>query len=368
MTDSPIRLEHVEACRVEVPFRRPFVTANGEYARRSSWILRLRDADGREAFGEASLDPAASPAAEEMLARAVRDAVTGATMGRLPSAAELAGLGEPGRALRAAIDGALWWLRATRAMAGGSAGRVAAVPVNATVDFGGPKAAAEAASQAVSVGYSTLKVKAGAERETEVLVERIRAVRTAVGPSVRLRIDVNGAWDLRTAAERLDAIARFGIEYVEQPLPAWDLAGHAELRATCGVPVALDESIGSENAAAEALTAGAADVLVVKPTRVGGPEVVAAIGARAARAGVPVVVSTFFETGIGIHAALRIATDLPVVGAGPAHGLATAGILAHDLLAAAIPVVDGRMSVPTGLAIDEDALRRYTRETAVAGG
>ena len=51
-----------------------------------------------------------------------------------------------------------------------------------------------------------------------MLVERVRAVRAAVGPDVRLRLDVNGAWDLETATERLDAIARFALEYVEQPL------------------------------------------------------------------------------------------------------------------------------------------------------
>ena len=84
--------------------------------------------------------------------------------------------------------------------------------------------------------------------------------------------------------------------------------------------------------------ADAADVLVVKPARVGGPGAVAEIAALAAARGVPVVISTLFETGIGIAAALAMAVDLPDV-ASPRwpepldHGLATAGLLEHDLLA-----------------------------------
>ena len=135
----------------------------------------------------------------------------------------------------------------------------------------GPEAAAEAAQQSVESGFATLKVKAGAERETEVLVDRVRAIRAAVGPDVRLRLDVNGAWDLATATDRLEAVARFDIEFVEQPLAAHDLDGMAELRRRVRVPIAADEAAASVRDVRGLLEAEAADVLVVKPARVGGP-------------------------------------------------------------------------------------------------
>src|SRR6185503_10712419 len=103
------------------------------------------------------------------------------------------------------------------------------VGVNATLPSLGPAAVSEAARQSVESGFTTLKLKAGAERETDVLVERVREIRLAIGPDVRLRLDVNGAWDLATAEERLEAVARFDIEFVEQPLPAHDLEGLATL-------------------------------------------------------------------------------------------------------------------------------------------
>ena len=76
-----------------------------------------------------------------------------------------------------------------------------------------------------------------------MLVERVRAIRTAVGPDVRLRLDVNGAWDLATATDRLEAIERFDIEFVEQPLAAHDIDGMAELRRRVRVPIAADEAV-----------------------------------------------------------------------------------------------------------------------------
>ena len=159
----------------------------------------------------------------------------------------------------------------------------------------------------------TLKVKAGAERETEVLVERVRAIRAAVGPDIGLRLDVNGAWDLPTATDRLEAIQRFDIEFVEQPLAAHDIDGMAELRRRVGVPIAADEAAASVRDVRGLLEADAVDVIVVKPARVGGPAAVAEIAELAAARGVPVVISTLFETGIGIAAALAMAAGLPEV-------------------------------------------------------
>jgi o-succinylbenzoate synthase len=270
--------------------------------------------------------------------------------------------GAPGRALAAALGSALLDL-------GEPPPRDAdGVGVNATLPALGPDAVAEAAEQAVESGFATLKVKAGAERETEVLVERVRAIRTAVGPDIRLRLDVNGAWALETAIDRLEAVERFDIEFVEQPLPAHEVEAAAELRQRVRVPIAADEAAASVRDVRGLLEAGAADVLVVKPVRVGGPEAVAEIARSAAQRGVPVVLSTLFETGIGIAAALAMAARLPDVDAMD-HGLATAGLLEHDLLARSLIVEDGRMVAPggegrggLGVALDLRALERFRVE------
>jgi L-alanine-DL-glutamate epimerase-like enolase superfamily enzyme len=360
----------LSALRVRIPFRRPFATATGMWLHREAWIVLLEGADGRLGLGEAVLEPDATEVEETILARAIREAASRAREGDLPDAEELELLGGPGRAFRAALDGA----RVDLALAPDGS----AVPVNGTIGFAAPREGAEAALQALEAGYTTLKLKAGAERETTDLVARVRAIRAAVGPDVRLRIDVNGAWDLPTAEERLEAVARFDVEYVEQPLRPDDAAGAAELRAQVRVPIAADEAVYSPGSARALLAAGAADVLVVKPARVGGPVAVAEIAADAARRGVSVVLSTLFETGIGMAAARAAAAALPVVtwrgvaGRLP-HGLATAGLLEHDLLRTPLLIEDGLLAAPggdgsagLGIALDDRALRRFAVEAVEA--
>ena len=365
------RFARIEAIHVRVPFRRPLLDATGEYTHRRSWLLRMVDEDGREGLGEAALNPFAEEVTTSALARLIRELVPELAAGRPPAWSELAREGEPGRASMAAVEGAIAALAVAQ---GGNTRATDPIPVSATIIFGGPDAGADAAAQAVELGFETLKLRAGFERTTDQLVDRIRAIRAAVGPEPRLRVDAGGAWDLDTASERIEAIERFRIEFVEQPMAAWDVTGHSTLRQRVRVPVALDESIDSEGSARAALAEGAADVFVVKPARVGGVAATMRITDAASAAGTSVVLGTYFETGVGIAAALRIAAELRSREprdrqlTEPAHALATSGILIHDLLSAPLPIKNGRMAVPAAVALDESEVDRYALERFEAQG
>ena len=385
-SSDPIALPHltrVEAIHVRVPFRRPLLDVTGEFTHRRSWLLRIVDEEGREGLGEAALNPIATDTTSGALATLIREIVPALAAGRLPVWSVLAAEGEPGRAAMAAVDGAIAALTAAQA----TPADLGPIPVSATIVFAGPDAGADAAAQAVELGFETLKLRAGFERTTDQLVDRLRALRVAVGPEPRLRIDVGGAWDLEIAAERIAAIEPFRIEYVEQPLAEWDLTGHAALRERVRVPIALDESIDSEGSARAALAEGAADVIVVKPARVGGLAATMRMVEAASAAGASAVLGTYFETGVGIAAALRIAEAMragPTKGSAvprpaggafegqlsveAAHGLATAGLLVHDLLAAPLPIQKGRMAVPGVVTLDEREVERYMLERCEAGG
>ena len=361
----------LRADRVAVRFRRPFPVAAGMWNAREAWILHLTDPDGRTGVGEAVVEPDDGEVAGSVLEALVREAISMAAGGRLPTGEELEAHGRSGRALRAALDAARFDLDGRSPPALGPHGD--GVGVNAVLPLLGPRPSAEAARQAVAAGFRTLKLKVGAERETEVLVDRVRAVREAIGDGVGLRLDANGAWDAVTAEERLGAVARFGIEYCEQPLSGDDPAALADLRRRVRVPLAADETVASLRAVRELLEAGAVDVLVVKPSRVGGIVVGSAIAELGAEHGVPVVVSTLFETGVGIAAALAMAGGLPDTDWDLDHGLATAGLLEHDLLTGELVVDDGRMWLPDhvgpgglGIALDEEALARYRIEVLEA--
>ena len=364
---------------VLVPFRAPFETAAGTWTARESWLLRLEREDGRVGWGEAVLEDAGdAPVLEALFDELV-------ATGLPPADALVSRTGAAGRAFRAALEGALLDLdpgvppagsggstAATGGAGAGAGGSTApnGIGVNATIGAAETAAAAVAALAAVAAGFRTLKLKAGHGDTTASLVERLFAVRAAVGDDVALRLDVNGTWTPDEAAERLRALAGVGLQYVEQPLDPAALAEAAALRASTGTPLAADEAVESLEAARAILDAGAADVLVLKPARVGGPRVVAAIASLAAERGVPVVLSSLFETGVGLATALACAAALPDVPGWPAagrdHGLATADLLRDDLLVAPLAVEAGRMRAPggpgcggLGITVDERAIARY---------
>jgi o-succinylbenzoate synthase len=364
---SEAQVAAAEAIRIRVPFRRPVLTSLGIWSQRESWIVQLCDGAGAVGLGEAALDPGQGEQTTELV-RLIRELVERVAGGEpLPEAAELEAAGVAGRALRCALDSAaldLGWVWAKAAPGGPPRD----IPVNAAIGVMEADGTVAAAVGAVAAGFATLKLKVGPERDAAALVERVAAVRAAVGAEVRLRLDVNAAWDVATARERIAAVAPFGIEFVEQPVAAGDPSRLAAVRHGSPVPIAADEAVSSVAAARELLAARAADVLVVKPARVGGPLAAWEIAALAAAEGVPVVISTLFETGVGLAAALATAAYLPGGHSRRqlAHGLATADLLESDLLVRGLPIVQGRMIVPRepglGIALDGAALARYTVE------
>ncbi|WP_253736764.1 mandelate racemase/muconate lactonizing enzyme family protein [Halohasta salina] len=222
------------------------------------------------------------------------------------------------------------------------------VPVNATIGDGSVRETVDAATAAVDDGFDWLKLKVGL-REPDVDFERVRAVRTAVDDGVSIRLDANGAWDRPTAKRMVDRLAPVGIDYLEQPLPAADLADHGTLRGH-GVDIAVDESL-AETSVEAVIDAGAADVVVIKPMAVGGPTRAVAAAGAARAAGVEPVVTTTIDAVVARTAAVHVAAAIPDV---TACGLSTGSLLDDDLAADPVAIADGRARLPTGAGLCGD--------------
>ncbi|ERH06405.1 MAG: L-alanine-DL-glutamate epimerase related enzymes of enolase superfamily [Halonotius sp. J07HN4] len=232
----------------------------------------------------------------------------------------------------------------------GSDGSIPArVPVNATVGDGDRETTVAAAEHAVSEGFDCLKLKIGS-RPVDSDIDRIRAVRAAVGSTVDLRVDANGAWDAATAEQALDSFADIGVDYVEQPLSADELDGHRRLRGR-GVDIALDESV-AETSPSAVIDADAADVVILKPMAVGGPLRATRTAAAAREAGIEPVVTTTIDAVVARTAAVHVAAAIPEVAA---CGLATGSLLAEDLAADPVTIREGAASVPTAGGLCGDA-------------
>ena len=220
----------------------------------------------------------------------------------------------------------------------------ARVPVGALVTAQDPQGAAAEARRRLAQGFRTLKLKLGAS-EFELDLARVAAVREAAGSEAGLRLDANGAWKEADTPPRLRELARFGIEFLEQPVAAPEVEALARLRSAAPFPIAADEAVRSEAHAEALLAAHAADLLVLKPAAVGDLRAASRIAARARRARVPVVVTSFLDSGLGRTAALHLTASV----SGPlrAAGLATGELLAEDL-ATGPPVLEGTLALPRG--------------------
>jgi o-succinylbenzoate synthase len=225
----------------------------------------------------------------------------------------------------------------------------ASVPVNVTVPAVGPEQAHAIVSAS---GCRTAKVKVAEPGQPESAdVDRVAAVRDAIGPSGKVRIDANGGWDVDAAARMLKLLAPFDLEYAEQPCATLDeLAG---LRLRVDVPVAADESIRRAEDPLAVRAAGAADIVVLKAQPLGGVRPALRI---AEACGLPVVVSSAVETSVGLAAGVALAAALPSLDY--ACGLATMSLLAGDVTAAPLAEVGGELPVRPA-EVDEEALGRW---------
>lgn len=222
------------------------------------------------------------------------------------------------------------------------------VPVNATIPAVDPE---RAHAMTLRSGCRTAKVKVAERGQTDADdVARVEAVRAALGPGGRVRVDANGAWNVDHAVRVIKELDRFDLEYVEQPCATLDEL--AQVRRRVPVPIAADESIRRADDPLKVRAAEAADIAVLKVQPLGG--VRAAL--RVAEAtGLPVVVSSAVETSVGLAAGVALAAALPELPY--ACGLGTLSLLSGDVVHDPLAPVDGVIEVRRA-EVDEAALRR----------
>lgn len=248
-----------------------------------------------------------------------------------------------------------------------SNGPVEGIPVNATVSLGGARddnsvgkgesrgdsdVDSSPASETITrhvrdlidAGYRTIKLKAGAG-PLDADLERIVAIDDTVeaidDEYIQLRIDANGSWTPDEARQAIRTCRSLPVEYIEQPLPPDSLD---QIEALCGngVDIALDESLLEFDVEA-LIERRPADVFVLKPMVLGGPDIAARTARRCRAAGIEPVVTTTFDAVIARTAAVHVAATIPNV---RACGLATGVRIGDDLAPDPAPVSDGQIAVP----------------------
>jgi O-succinylbenzoate synthase len=212
------------------------------------------------------------------------------------------------------------------------------VPVNAIVPAVSPE---QAYALVTASGCATAKVKvADAPGSLDADVERVEAVRDALGPGGEVRVDANAAWEVDEAVTAIRALekAAGGLQYVEQPCPS--IAELAAVRRRVDVRIAADESIRRAEDPLKVAVAEAADVAVLKCAPLGGVRRALAV---AQACGLPCVVSSALQTSVGLAAEIALAGALPELDF--ACGLGTGALFTADVVDAPLLPVDGWLPV-----------------------
>jgi L-alanine-DL-glutamate epimerase-like enolase superfamily enzyme len=313
--DAVARIVEVATARLVRELNQPFVTALRSTTQVVSVAVRLTTDDGAAGYGEAPqiwrVTGESQASVEACVLGPLADALLGLDLDA-ESVAAVHGLlartvaGNTGA--RAACEVAAIDVvaqasgRGFAAFLGSSAETVATdITIAATVS--------DPAAERVPAGFAAAKIKVGIDPAD---VERVIRIHGEAGDGVRIRVDANQAWDLDTATAALDRWERADVplEFIEQPLPAWDLRGHAELRRRVPVPVLLDESVFSVHDLDRAVDAEAADMVNIKLAKCGGVFAGREIARLARRCDLGLMVGSMMESELGVSAAAALASAI----------------------------------------------------------
>jgi o-succinylbenzoate synthase len=360
-----MRIEEVGLEPLRLELFRPLRTARATYEAREGFVVRLVDDEGHVGWGEAMPLPEFGTESREACEAALRKYLEHLRAAPMPEELESLsehlpplppgeGQGEGARpraytpAARHALEQALLDLLARRQ--GMPVSRLLSmharpeVTVNALLSAEGPEALAKEAAQAVAQGYRTLKLKVGA-RPLEEDEARVSAVRSAIGPEVRLRVDANGAWTEEEAEKALALLDTCRLELCEQPLPPEAYAEMSRLQLRVSCPLAADESL----ALPEAIRAFLGDlptvgILVLKPMVLGGLLPALALGHEAAFRGMEAYVTSSLDGVVARAGAAHLAAALP--SGRHASGLAVGHLFRNEPVAHPYRPERGRILLP----------------------
>ena len=373
-TTSDLIVQTVTSVIVDVPTVRRHKLSSLSVTAQSYVIVRVRLANGVEGIGEAATlgGPRWSEESVESIKANIDAYLAPALIGAQADQFERAGAlldaaAKRNNAAKAALETALidavgrtLGLPAVALLGGAMRDRI---PVLWTLASGDPEQEIEEAEKKIAARlHNQFKVKIGAQ-SPEADLARMGRLAEALEGRASLIVDANMAWDETVANRCLPALGEMGVRLVEQPLPAWNMAGTARVRARSTVPLMADESVFSPHDMLAVACAGAADVVSLKLVKHGGLINTRKVAAVAEAAGIGLYGGCLLESSIGAAAHLQVFASLRELTWGCEHF--GPQILTDDLVTEPLRFEDFHVHLPSGpgigVVLDEDKLRRYSR-------
>jgi L-alanine-DL-glutamate epimerase-like enolase superfamily enzyme len=318
-----MKIMQIETIPVQVPIDPQRATHGGRGSHTISpfLLVKIHTDEGIVGLGEVSCTPIWSGEDQVTSAHFIRDILAPLLVGQDPTAVEHL-MYRVNQAIahnpftKAAIEMALWDILGKAAglplyrLLGGAVREC--VPTKFSVSGLAPDKAAEIAAWAMGQGFCAMKVKVGLDPAEDVA--RVRAVREAIGPAVRLGVDANGGWSPRVAIQTIEQLYDYDLYFVEQPTADLDVTWLADVRNHIRLPVVADESVYTLQDAMAIVRANAADVFSVYVGK-GGLGLARKIAAVAEAAGLVCTVGSNLELGIGNAAMIHLALSTTAIDA-----------------------------------------------------
>lgn len=318
----PMNIESIDAFAVRIPLRpqRRMISALGSHDVSDFVLVRLTTDTGLVGAGEATVTPRWSGetvwGAHAIITRLLAPHLIGKPANDATVTEIMDSLAVGNWFAKAAVEMACWDVMgraAGRPVFELLGGKVRDLTIRSRFSLGayGSDEAARRAADLVAQGFATIKVKVGTGIDSDI--ERVRAVRRAIGGDVELTIDANGGWSFDQALDVLPQIADCDIAIVEQPVPRGDYSGMKRLREQLGIKILADESCFDQSQLLELIDRGCCDAVTLYPGKQGGIARAARMAALAGQGGIPCTIGSNLEWDVGAAAMMHFVVSSPNV-------------------------------------------------------
>lgn len=303
-----LTIEHINLYRLSIPLKEPFTTSLGVEESAQNVIVKIETREGITGYGECSPYMLINGESQDtcmIVGQYLAKVLKGQDPLDIPNCIQLMDAVIYGNtSIKSAFDIALYDIASQKAglplyrFLGGEKNKI--IITDYTVSIGEPGKMAEDAVKIKEMGFPAIKVKLGKDGPTDV--ERIRAIRQAVGPDIPIRIDANQGWKINEAIETLKALKEFNIEHCEEPIARWKYRKLRKVKKNSPIPIMADESCGDEHDAENLIDLEACDYFNIKLGKSGGIYKGLKIVDRAEKAGIHLQVGAFLESRLAMTA------------------------------------------------------------------
>jgi L-Ala-D/L-Glu epimerase len=314
-----LTISQVTLYKLFIPLKEPFIISLGPIYNAENIVLQIRTKEGITGFGECS--PFMSINGESMdtcfvvgqyFAKLLQGKNALAIEERV---ADMDRLIYGNSSIKSAFDIALYDIASQHAglplykFLGGENNKT--IITDYTVSIGDPGKMAADAVKIKEQGYPAIKVKLGKDGKKDV--ERMKAIRAAVGNDIPLRIDANQGWELDEAIETLKALGPLNIQHCEEPIARWDYMSLPKVKQASPIPIMADESCGDEHDAKRLMDLDACSYLNIKLGKAGGIFKALKIVALAKEKNMHLQVGAFMESRLAMTAFAHFSLCSPLI-------------------------------------------------------